>query len=333
MRMRRHYVILLAGLFASMGASYRTPNFIVQAPTPQLAERGGQWAEYYRKEKALQWLGREMPPWSEPCPLEIKITNGSPGGATSFNFDYGQVWQTMTVEGPVDRVFSSVLPHEITHTVFAHYFHSPVPRWADEGGAVLSEDNLERSRHDAMVRQILSAGRGIPLRRLFAMRDYPRDPREIGSLYAQGYSVANFLVSTSSRQTFLAFVAQGMQHGWDNAVQATYHYRSVDELQQAWLNYLKNPTRQDEALVARTTSSPVLGPAKRIVVRLTAPPFQPLQDAPAPTVRAQAADDPDWPDPRHPVTNRPGYLPGYTPATPSANNEPRVRLGSPQLGQ
>ncbi len=50
----------------------------------------------------------------------------------------------MNIEGPLDRLLSSVLPHEITHTVFAHYFRTPVPRWADEGGSVLSEDDLER---------------------------------------------------------------------------------------------------------------------------------------------------------------------------------------------
>ena len=47
------------------------------------------------------------------------------------------------ITGPKERLLNSVLPHEITHTVFAHYFKQPVPRWADEGGAVLSEDEIE----------------------------------------------------------------------------------------------------------------------------------------------------------------------------------------------
>jgi len=125
--------------------------------------------------------------------------NGS-GGATSFAFDNGQILsQNMHIEGSLDRLLASVLPHEVTHTVFAYRFRTPVPRWADEGGAVLSEDELERNRHDQLVREILrTPGKRIPLRNLFALREYPR---EVMSLYAEGYSVANFLVSTSSRQT------------------------------------------------------------------------------------------------------------------------------------
>src|SRR5260370_42563263 len=110
----------------------------------------------------------------------------------------------MKIEGTVERMIASVLPHEVTHTVLAYYFRVPVPRWADEGGAVLSEDDQERNRHDVLVRQVLSSGRSIPLARLFQLREYPRD---VMVLYAEGYSVANFLVAKNGRPAFLAFVA------------------------------------------------------------------------------------------------------------------------------
>src|SRR5262249_37658808 len=174
MATRRHVVVWLVGVFASMGASYRTPNFVVHAPNQQLAEQYGRYAEHYRREKAIQWLGQEMPQWPEPCPITVKLTMGGPGGATSFQFDRGRVLsQNMTIEGPHERLLASVLPHEITHTVFAYYFRCPVPRWADEGGSVLSEDQQERDRHDRLVRHILNSGKGMPLRRLFSLREYP----------------------------------------------------------------------------------------------------------------------------------------------------------------
>src|SRR5437764_6725152 len=118
-----------------------------------------------------------MAPWPEPCPLRVTVTNNGSGGATSFAFDRGRVLgQNMHIEGTLDRLLASVLPHEVTHTVFAHYFRTPVPRWADEGGSVLSEDDVERYRHDQLARQILrSPGRAIPLRRLFQMTKYPPD--------------------------------------------------------------------------------------------------------------------------------------------------------------
>src|SRR5207248_2922395 len=140
---------------------------------------------------------REMPPWSQPCPLKATVTMGGSGGATSFAFDNGQVLgQRMHIEGTLDRLLASVLPHEVTHTVFAFHFRQPVPRWADEGGSVLSEDEQERRRHDLLVRRIINDGRLIPLRRLFALREYPSD---VMALYAEGFSVSEFLVSRSSR--------------------------------------------------------------------------------------------------------------------------------------
>src|SRR5262249_45251975 len=141
MATRGPLVLLLATVFASMGATYPTTNFVVEAPNAQLAQQAGQYAEQYRKEKAIQWLGQEMPPWPERCPIKITVTMGGAGGATSFAFDRGRVLgQTMHIEGSVERLLNSVLPHEVTHTVFAYHFRCPVPRWADEGGAVLSDD-------------------------------------------------------------------------------------------------------------------------------------------------------------------------------------------------
>lgn len=222
----------------SIAASFRSPNFVVQAPTPQLAQQAAQYAEHYRREKAILWLGREMPPWPEPCPIQIKITGGGSGGATSFAFDQGTILgQEMEVEGKADRILASVLPHEITHTVFAHYFRTPVPRWADEGASVLSEDEPEKRMHDQMAREILmNPYRRIPLRRLFTMTKYPSD---VMVLYALGYSVTDYLINRGGRPNFLAFLALGMRGDWDTAVRVHYGFDRVENLEAAWIESLK----------------------------------------------------------------------------------------------
>ena len=346
MVMRRYSVLLLIGTLASMGASYQSTNFTVHAATPQIAQHIGQWAEFYRKEKAIQWLGREMPQWPEPCPVRVTITPGGAGGATTFSFMGSHVSQYMNIEGPLDRLKDSVLPHEVTHTVFAHYFRRPVPRWADEGGAVLSEDDLERGRHDQMVRGILNANKAIPLQRLFALTEYPQD---VGSLYAEGYSVSAYLVGLSDRPSFLNFVAHGMQYGWDSAAQTHYHKSSVKDLENAWLQHLLDTKKRPEAILAQNTNPRVDESANRVVVRLTAPPTQPLQDSPAPIFRAQAPDndrDGGWGNiARQPATSRPGYLPESAggrgrPNARQQQSQPAadswqpvgVRLGAPQFG-
>ena len=81
MALRPSMAIVLVGAMASLGASYRTPNFVVEAPDPAFAEQVGKWAEYYRKQKAIEWLVQEMPTWGRPCPLRVTISSTS-GGAT-----------------------------------------------------------------------------------------------------------------------------------------------------------------------------------------------------------------------------------------------------------
>jgi hypothetical protein len=342
MAARSPLVLVVFGALASLGASYRTTNFVVEAPTPQIAQQVGQYAEYYRREKALQWLGQEMPPWPEPCPLRVTVTMNGSGGATSFAFDRGQILgQDMHIEGSLDRLLASVLPHEVTHTVFAHYYRCPVPRWADEGGAVLSEDDVERNRHDALVRQILNTpGRAIPLRRLFSLTKYPPD---VMVLYAEGYSVSNFLVAQGGRTEFLAFVAQGMRGDWDAAAQAHYRYNSVEELEKAWVEDLSRKRQQPEATTQVVSRGPGGGDAPgQVVTRTTAPPVQPLLEAPRPVARGQNPDA-DWPDlsarPAGPQNwlpeAKPQPAPPPPPVAPPAGAilpppPSSVRLGAPQ---
>jgi hypothetical protein len=186
---------------------------------------------------ALRWLGKELPPWPEPCPVRVKITAGGCGGATTFSFDGGKVQsQAMTLEGSLDQVLANVLPHEVTHTVLAHHFRSPVPRWADEGAAVLSEDAEEQRRYERLARQCLDTGRCHPLSRLLSMKDYPQD---VLALFAQSYSLTHFLVAQRDRPTFLAFVRAGMAEGWDEAVRLHYRQDGVKELEKAWTAYLR----------------------------------------------------------------------------------------------
>lgn len=319
MAFRPSIALALGAALVSLGASYRTQNFIVEAPNADFAKRVGDWAEHYRQKKAIEWLGHEMRPWGQPCPLRVTVSMNGSSGATSFAFDRGAILSMdMHIEGTPDRLIASVLPHEITHTVIAYYFRMPVPRWADEGGSVLSEDEPERQRHEQIVRNLLrGSGRAIPLRRLFNLRDYPPHMNDVMSLYAQGYSVTNFLVRQSSRPEFLAFVARGMQGDWDGALRTHYRYNSVEELERAWLQHIREGGTSGMQLAANRGRTEAM-PTSRIEVRQTIPPRQPLLQAPQPVYRAQAPDD--YADRRA----RPQYDYRQTPP-------PAVRLGAPEF--
>ena len=217
-------------------ATARTANFIVRANTQADADEFAQLAERERKQRAIEWLGHEMPRWRNPCRLTVDLAAQDGGGATSFDFRGGNI--DMQIKGPRNRLRTVTLPHEVTHTVFAHYIGQPVPRWADEGGAQLSEDAAEQVRHDKRCKHALNNGEGIKLSYLFRMTKYPHDGRDILVFYAESYSVARYLVDRIGRPAFLKFVAAGMQSGWDPAAQSI-GFKDVDDLEARWIDYLK----------------------------------------------------------------------------------------------
>jgi hypothetical protein len=229
--------IALAFLPTLAGASHRTTNFVVEATTSEVARQVAEHAEACRGSIAKAWLGKELAPWSTPCPVKVKLTKGEAGGLTSFGFSRGKVSdQSMTVEGRLDRILASSLPHEVTHTVFAAFFGGPMPRWADEGASLLSEDHREYRRHDQIVFDLISRRGNIPLERLFKVEDYPED---VMGFYGQGYSISRFLVEMGGRPRFLAFVKDGSKTGWDLAARTHYGLAGVHEVDRAWRSWHK----------------------------------------------------------------------------------------------
>jgi hypothetical protein len=289
----RRYLPFVAFLsLASMGASYRTTNFVVQAPTEQIARQAGEYAEKWRREKALEWIGQEMPAWGQPCPLKVTITPGGAGGYTTFAFDRGAILsQEMNVQGTLERVLHSVLPHEVTHTVFAYKFRCPVPRWADEGGAVLSEDDAERKRHDQMVRQSLAGGKAFRLRTLFEMKQYPSGGEDLMTLYAQGYSLSRFLVESTSKPQFLAFVGDGMRSGWDQAIRTHLRMNSVEQLEETWLSWMRGTFRARGDVLAKNTKENSATDAAAFGREPKASPVIAELGRPEPVVRGASPDE------------------------------------------
>jgi hypothetical protein len=248
-------VIVLVAL-GSMGAAaapqayrYKTRNFVVTAPTAEIARQVGDAAEVYRKEIALAWLGQELLPWYQPCPVLVKVGQIGAGGQTTFSFhpspsgrnepDEVTGWD-MRIQGSLERILDSVLPHEISHTIFACHFRRPLPRWADEGAATLIEHETEKRRQVMTVRQVIGTRRRIPLQTLLTLKEYPRDMQDVMTLYAEGYSLAELLVQQGGKARYLKFINDGEQGrgGWEKAIQSHYGYRGVEDLEKHWHEWI-----------------------------------------------------------------------------------------------
>ena len=225
-------------------------NFVVYASDYRLATQVSQRAEAYRKSLAIEWTGRELAPWSQKCPIEVEL-GGASSGETSFAFvdqsngrGYPIEWQ-MKIRGPYQRILDSVLPHEITHTIFATHFGQPLPRWADEGACTMVEHELEKNKNHQLLMEFLHSkpSMGIPFNRMFVMRSYPR---KILPLYAQGYSVAKFLIYQGGKQRFVQYIGKGLKQdemnrgsaGWSAVTAEFYGYKDLSELQTSWIKWV-----------------------------------------------------------------------------------------------
>ena len=232
-------LILVFLCVETKAAIHRTPNFITHAPTLEIAQRCGNQAEKYRDILALRWLQTKLPKWYKPCPLTIESWKVGAGGETRFWFDNGEVtdW-TMRVQGSLEDIIESVIPHEVSHTIFACYFRRPLPRWADEGAATTAESESERRKYTLTLKQAYSNKSLIPLSELLVMMQYPSDGNKVLVLYAQGYSITDYLLQQKSHKEFLRFITLSKQQGSGSALKIVYQIESVKHLQAEWIDWV-----------------------------------------------------------------------------------------------
>ena len=161
-------------------------------------------------------------------------------------------WE-MKVFGSPERILDAVLPHEITHTIFASHFGRPLPRWADEGACTTVEHVSERKKNHQMLLEFLTTSRGIPFNRMYTMKQYPQD---ILPLYAQGYSLAKYLIFQKGRRHFLNYIDRGMQYeeqgggiaGWNRATKEFYGFDDLSDLQLSWVAWVREGSDKTTAI-------------------------------------------------------------------------------------
>lgn len=234
------FSLVTLSLFISTGAGFQTPNFTVTAPTAEIAQKVGEAAEVYRRDLAVFWLDQPLPNWSRPCKLRVRPGSMGAGGETRFQFVGNEVlnWD-MYVQGSLERILDSVLPHEVNHTIFACHFRRPLPRWADEGAATLFEHRSEQVKQLSLLNQVINSDREfINLDKLLTMKEYPKGYRPMLIMYSEGYALADFLVQQGGRKKYLQFLEDGNRLGWTKAIKKNYHHGGVESLETNWKGWV-----------------------------------------------------------------------------------------------
>ena len=145
----------------------------------------------------------------------------------------------------------SALPHELTHVVLADRFATrQIPRWADEGMAILSEPAAKQAiRRSAMQRALTRAPR-YAAGELVSLAEYPSSDRR-DAFYGQSASLVAYLIERESPARFLEFLQLGQKQGFEQALTEIYKFRSLGELDAHWRPQLIERGQSAELFAAR----------------------------------------------------------------------------------
>jgi hypothetical protein len=199
-------------------------------------------------------------PWSPRCEIvlfptaaEFSRETGQPPDSPGFStmgMNSGRIiFRRVNLRADHPNLVKAILPHEVTHVILADLFpHKQIPRWADEGMAVLSEPNSEQSLRALDLEEPLAKGRLFKLGDLMGM-DYP-DARYWGLYYAQSVSLTRFLVEQGNAAQFVKFVQESQRSGFEPALKHVYGIKDYGDLQARWTTYAR-----DKASAELTASS------------------------------------------------------------------------------
>jgi len=212
-------------------------------------------AEKTRGDMYRKWFGSDGVEWSPKCELILHANSGdysrmtgvpgtSPGHSRIESDPSGQriINRRMYMRCDNPGMMETVLPHETTHVVLAGMFgNRNVPRWADEGIAVLTEPSFKVDQHRRNLEKGQKEGLLFGVQELMQLDDYPQ-PRRIGAFYAQSVCLVEFLTELKGPQELTAFVRDGLSQGYDTALQKHFGM-DMNALEQRWRQRLDQGNR------------------------------------------------------------------------------------------
>jgi hypothetical protein len=244
-----------------------TANFrVIYHDSRQLAEQAARVAETTRSAVYRKWFGEEATTWSPKCTIFLYPN------AAFYARERGQSADSpghSTLEGEKDNpervtkrridlhcdvadMLTHVLPHETTHAVlFGRFGRHLLPRWADEGMAILSEPREKVDRYLKKLPTLRSRHELFAPSELIALNEYP-EARRCTAFYVQSVSLVDYLSSQKGGpQEFARFVRDGLESGFEAALQRHYGLRDFKELEEHWTQY--QPAAPTRAALAGNT--------------------------------------------------------------------------------
>lgn len=235
-----------------------TTHFRIYHADAQLAERVAQIAETTRAAVIRKWLGSDVT-WDQPCQIYVHPTadsyhrqSGMPAtapGHSDYDADKTDAsvihYRRVFVRADHAHMLSAILPHEVTHVILNGQFgRKLLPRWADEGMAVLSEPYARIQMHLTPLASAYQQGQALTLQELLNVEDYPKDRSKVASFYGQSVCLVEYLCTLRGPQGFVNYMRDANREGDAAALQRNYGM-SIADLQarlQNWIITEQMPT-------------------------------------------------------------------------------------------
>jgi hypothetical protein len=225
-----------------------TANFrLYHQQTRGSAEELLRIAERTRADQQRKWFGAVGADWEPKCRIcwypnaeaygEATGVPSRVNGHTQMSLEGERVISRWVhLHGSQDILLPGVLPHEVTHAVLAGRFGGQrVPRWADEGMAILAETRPRVELHLRQLPRCRAEELLYPMRKLVQMREYP-EPRGMCPFYAQSVSLVEFLSREKGTKKFADFVRDGERDGYEDSLRRHYGW-DFAELDRRWQRY------------------------------------------------------------------------------------------------
>lgn len=223
-----------------------TPSFRVRFKgTRDVAEAVAQAAEGQRKAIFERWSGPPAGAWAPRCEISIHPTaddyaraTGKPAQATGHavvrlsNAAVSERKVELRADDP--GAVANALPRELTHVVLADLFpHTPPPRWAEEGMAVLAGSPEEVDRYSRTLPRCARSGELLPVATLLEMKEFPAADRITGFCCAS-VTLVEYLVKLGGERNFTIFLRDCQRYGAAQALKRCYQIDGPAALEAAW---------------------------------------------------------------------------------------------------
>lgn len=223
-----------------------TTDFEVFGRDLKQAKEAAEHCDVIRERLQKRWIGGvAQQEWSPKCKIVIHsnlagymLAAGRGAektvGVSQIERRGNSILRRIDVRGDKRDWATAALPHEMTHVVLADRFADrAIPRWTDEGMAILADTQIKQSLHARDLREGFARRTTYPLYELATLSSYPAADRW-GVFYGQSASVVRFLTKRAGSEQFVRFVELAMEAGYDKALQNVYGIDDIGELDRLW---------------------------------------------------------------------------------------------------